>query len=105
LGTIAAAARAIAWRWTIAAASIDLEHDAADLDRKIECPTLVFYGSAGVMARLFDIPAEWRKRCAHVTDRSLPGGHFFVDQFAAETATVLTFLTTPAKLTSVWARL
>ena len=73
-----------------AAASIDLEHDEADLDRKIECPTLVFYGSAGVMARLFDIPAEWRKRCAHVTDRSLPGGHFFVDQFAAETATVLT---------------
>jgi haloacetate dehalogenase len=73
-----------------AAASIDLEHDEADLDHKIECPTLVFYGSTGVMARLFDIPAEWRKRCAHVTDRSLPGGHFFVDQFASETATVLT---------------
>ena len=72
-----------------AAASIDLEHDAADLDRKIECPTLVLYGSAGVMARLFDIPAEWRQRCAHVTDRSLPGGHFFVDQFARETATIL----------------
>lgn len=73
-----------------AAASIDLEHDAADLDRKVECPTLVFYGSTGVMARLFDIPAEWRKRCAHVTERSLPGGHFFVDQFAVETAGVLT---------------
>jgi haloacetate dehalogenase len=73
-----------------AAASIDLEHDAADLSRKIECPTLVFYGSSGVMARLFDIPAEWRKRYAHVTDRSLPGGHFFVDQFPGETATVLT---------------
>jgi len=73
-----------------AAASIDLEHDEADLDRKVECPTLVFYGSTGVMAGLFDIPAEWRKRCAHVTNRSLPGGHFFVDQFAGETATVLT---------------
>jgi haloacetate dehalogenase len=45
-----------------------LEHDEADLDRKVECPTLVFYGSTGVMAQLFDIPAEWRKRCAHVTE-------------------------------------
>jgi haloacetate dehalogenase len=42
------------------------------------------------MAGLFDIAAEWRKRCAHVTDRSLPGGHFFVDQFPDETAAVLT---------------
>jgi haloacetate dehalogenase len=72
-----------------AAASIDLEHDEADLERRIECPTLVFYGSMGVMARLFDIPAEWRKRCAHVTEQSLPGGHFFVDQFAGETAAIL----------------
>jgi haloacetate dehalogenase len=72
-----------------AAAGIDLEHDEADLDRKVECPTLVFYGSTGVMAQLFDIPAEWRKRCADVTEKSLPGGHFFVDQFATETAETL----------------
>jgi haloacetate dehalogenase len=72
-----------------AAASIDLEHDEADLERRIECPTLVFYGSMGVMARLFDIPAEWRKRCARVTEQSLPGGHFFIDQFAGETAAIL----------------
>jgi haloacetate dehalogenase len=72
-----------------AAASIDLEHDKGDFDRKVQCPTLVFYGSAGVMAQLFDIPAEWRKRCANVIDTSLPGGHFFVDQFASETAEVL----------------
>jgi len=72
-----------------AAATIDLKHDEADLDRKVECPTLVFYGSIGAMARLFDIPAEWRKRCANVTAASLPGGHFFVDLFPAETARVL----------------
>jgi haloacetate dehalogenase len=41
------------------------------------------------MAGLFDIPAEWRKRCANVTQASLPGGHFFVDQFPNETAHVL----------------
>ena len=72
-----------------AAASIDLEHDQADLDSKVACPTLVFYGSTGVMARLFDIPAEWRKRCANVTQASLPGGHFFVDRFPTETARTL----------------
>lgn len=72
-----------------AAASIDLEHDTADLERKIECPTLVFYGSSGQMGQLFDIPAEWRKRCANTVDTSLPGGHFFVDQFPDETAKIL----------------
>jgi haloacetate dehalogenase len=72
-----------------AAASIDLTHDAADIGRKVACPTLAFYGASGVMARLFDIPAEWRKRCETVTDVSLPGGHFFVDQFPNETARIL----------------
>jgi haloacetate dehalogenase len=79
-----------------AAASIDLEHDAADIDRKVACATLVFYGASGAMARLFDIAQEWRKRCARVVDATLPGGHFFVDQFPAETARILLeFLTGP----------
>ncbi len=72
-----------------AAASIDLEHDIADIERKVTCPTLAFYGASGVMARLFDIPAEWRKRCATLSAASLPGGHFFVDQFPDDTARVL----------------
>jgi haloacetate dehalogenase len=72
-----------------AAATIDLEHDAADLERKVECPTFVVFAAAGAMARLFDIPAQWRNRCATVTAASLPGGHFFVDQVPAETARIL----------------
>jgi haloacetate dehalogenase len=76
-----------------AAASIDLDHDGADIDRKVACPTLVFYGAAGQMAGLFDIPAEWRKRCAAIEQASLPGGHFFVDQFPDKTAEIVaTFL-------------
>ena len=76
-----------------AAASIDLEHDAADFGRRVDCPTLVFYGARGLMARLFDIPAEWRKRCADTVEATLPGGHFFVDQFPDRTAqTLLDFL-------------
>lgn len=72
-----------------AAASIDLDHDAADIDRRISCPTLVFYGSTGQMAQLFDIPAEWHKRCGNSTVATLPGGHFFVDQFPDDTAQIL----------------
>jgi haloacetate dehalogenase len=69
-----------------AAATIDLADDATDIDRRVECPTLVFYGAAGTMAALFDIPSEWRKRCSNVAEASLPGGHFFVDRFPAEVA-------------------
>jgi haloacetate dehalogenase len=72
-----------------AAASIDLEHDGADIDRKVSCPALVLYGSAGVMAALYDIPAEWRSRCTDVTEASVAGGHFFVDQFPEETARIV----------------
>jgi haloacetate dehalogenase len=72
-----------------AAASIDLEHDGADIDRKVSCPTLVFYGAFGVMSALFDIPAEWRRRCSDSRDASVPGGHFFVDQFPDETARIV----------------
>jgi haloacetate dehalogenase len=72
-----------------AAASIDLEHDTSDIERRVSCPTLVFYGASGVMARLFGIPAAWRKRCTSVTEASLPGGHFFVDQYPDETARIL----------------
>ena len=72
-----------------AAGSVDFQHDIADLDVKVRAPTLAFFGSRGVMARLFDIPAEWRRRCMNVSEAALPGGHFFVDQFPLETADVV----------------
>ncbi len=73
-----------------AAATVDLEHDRADLDVKVGCPTLAFWGSRGLMHQLFDVAATWRQRCADVCSASLPGGHFFVDQFPEETARILT---------------
>jgi haloacetate dehalogenase len=39
-----------------------------------------------VMHKLFDMEAEWRKRCSKLDVATLPGGHFFVDQFPLETA-------------------
>lgn len=77
-----------------AAATIDLEHDQADIEKTVGCPTLAFWGSKGVMHKCFDIDAAWRKRCAQVRAEMLPGGHFFVDQFPEEVARVLmNFLT------------
>ena len=58
-----------------AGASIDLQHDAADLDRKIACPLLVLWGERGPMGRLYDVLAVWRERGKNVTGKALPAGH------------------------------
>lgn len=64
-----------------ASASIDLEHDRADGDRRIECPLHVLWGERGVVHRLFSPLADWRAK-AHgpVTGRATPGGHFIPEE-------------------------
>jgi haloacetate dehalogenase len=58
-----------------AGASIDLQHDKADLDKKIGCPVLALWGEKGAMGRLYDVLAIWRERAITVTGRALPAGH------------------------------
>jgi haloacetate dehalogenase len=58
-----------------AGASIDLEHDQADLDKKIACPLLVLWGAKAPMGRLYDVLSIWRERAKTVAGRSLPAGH------------------------------
>jgi haloacetate dehalogenase len=72
-----------------AAATLDIAHDAQDLQRQVQCPSLVLYGELGVMHKLFNIPAEWQPRLAHMRAQGMPGGHFFPDQLPTETAAVL----------------
>ena len=72
-----------------AALTVDLALDTADLARKVECPALAFWGSHGAMHKLFDMEAEWRKKCTRLQTATLPAGHFFIDQFPAETAAIL----------------
>ena len=80
-----------------AGATIDLAHDQDDLGVKVQCPTLALWGSLGVMHRLFDMEAEWRKRCANLSSASLRGGHFFPDLMPSETAAkLLAFLAATA---------
>ena len=58
-----------------AAASIDLQHDKADLDKKITCPLSTLWGERGPMGRLYDVLAIWKERGTKVTGKGLPGGH------------------------------
>jgi haloacetate dehalogenase len=63
-----------------AAASIDLVHDEADLQRKIACPLLALWGERAPMHRLYDVAATWRERAANVTGKALPGTHYFAEE-------------------------
>jgi haloacetate dehalogenase len=58
-----------------AAASIDLQHDEADLDKKVACPLLALWAERGAMGRMYDMLAVWRERASHVSGKGLPGGH------------------------------
>jgi haloacetate dehalogenase len=58
-----------------AGASIDLEHDRADLDKELACPVLALWGAKAPMGRLYDVLAIWRERAHTVGGRSIPAGH------------------------------
>lgn len=58
-----------------AGASIDLRHDAADLDKKVQCPLLVLWGTKAPMGRLYDVLAIWKERALTVSGKALPAGH------------------------------
>jgi haloacetate dehalogenase len=69
-----------------AAATIDLAHDEADLERKIRCPLLVLWGEQGLMHRHFDVLATWREKAdGAIEGQALPCGHFLAEERPEET--------------------
>ena len=69
-----------------AGASIDLEHDAADRDRKIKCPVLALWATEGNTGRTFDVIATWQARAAiKVAGKGLPGRHFLPEEAPDQT--------------------
>ncbi len=72
-----------------AAASIDLEHDEADLDRKVACPLLVLWGKTGLVEMAYDVLDVWRERAADVRGQALECGHFMPEEAPDETAKAL----------------
>jgi haloacetate dehalogenase len=78
-----------------AAASIDREHDRADLTagRRIVCPVLALWSAAGPLGSWYvddGGPLElWRELAPNVTGRAVSGGHFFPEEHPLDTAEAL----------------
>jgi haloacetate dehalogenase len=76
-----------------ASAGIDLEHDRADLARKLAMPVLAIWGTRGVIGRLFDCAADWREVADDVTGIAVDSGHFVAEERPAEvTQAIRSFL-------------
>jgi haloacetate dehalogenase len=60
-----------------AGASIDLEHDKVDIDKKnkVKAPLLTLWAERGAMARLYDVMSIWKEFAPTVSGKALPGGH------------------------------
>src|SRR5579863_5580271 len=63
-----------------AGATIDLLHDAADLDRKISCPVLILWGERGAWPKLYNVLDTWKERASNVSGREVPSGHFIAEE-------------------------
>ena len=65
-----------------ASASIDLEHDRADVlaGRRLSQPLRVLWGEHGAVGRCFDVLALWRERATEVTGQALPCGHYLAEE-------------------------
>ena len=72
-----------------AGASIDLEHDRSDLQRKVTCPLLVLWGGQNPIWKPFDMLETWRQRAVTVTGEALPCGHYLPEEAPDATYTRL----------------
>lgn len=76
-----------------AAATIDLDHDAADADRRITAPLLALWGAKGTVGRTYDVLETWRDKARDVQGRALDCGHTLQEECPEEvTADLLRFL-------------
>lgn len=82
-----------------AAASIDLEHDAADeaAGRRITAPLFALWGARGTVGLLYDVLSTWRDKARDVDGFALDCGHSPQEELPEETAAALiAFLKRPA---------
>lgn len=74
-----------------AGATIDCEHDRADMDAgsKIQCPVLVLWGARSKPSTWYDTLEVWRGWADEVEGRPLPCGHYLPEEAPEETAAEL----------------
>jgi len=70
-----------------AAASVDLEHDAADIDKKVTCPTLA--SGVAMASCTSSSPSAPPGESDASTSHRDPARRFFIDQFPDETVQTL----------------
>jgi haloacetate dehalogenase len=63
-----------------AGAGIDLEHDAADAGRRVQCPLMVLWGDQNPVWRRFDMLDVWRRFAAAVAGTSIGAGHYLAEE-------------------------
>ncbi|NIP74248.1 MAG: alpha/beta hydrolase, partial [Gammaproteobacteria bacterium] len=73
-----------------AGAHVDLEHDTADAERRIEAPLLVLWGGLGKRQQEWELLDVWREKAREVTGGPLPCGHFIPEEAPAELCAQLT---------------
>jgi len=72
-----------------AAATIDLQHDAADAGKKLVMPVLALWGASGFVGSAYDVLAEWRAVAQDVRGHAVPGGHYLPEEAPQETLAAL----------------
>lgn len=70
-----------------ASATIDLEHDAKDINRKIQCPVLVLWGKKGVIEGNYNCLESWKNWAVNVKGDAINCGHFLPEEADEETYT------------------
>ncbi|PSF36029.1 alpha/beta hydrolase [Aphanothece hegewaldii CCALA 016] len=68
-----------------AAATIDLEHDQLERDKKIECPLLILWGKQGFLEKKYNVLELWQQRAINVTGKAINCGHFLAEESPVDT--------------------
>lgn len=72
-----------------AGASVDLAHDEADFEQKVNCPHLALWSATGYVGRTQDVLQVWREYSTDVRGRSLPCGHYIAEELPDEAYQIL----------------
>ena len=70
-----------------AAASIDIEHDNADLGKKLKMPILTLWAKHGVIETCFNGLKLWRMRAKKVEGEALDATHYMAEEIPEQVAT------------------
>lgn len=68
-----------------AAITIDLDHDEADFDNRIDCPLLVLWGGRALMHKCYDVLDTWKTKANDLRGRALDCGHYLPEEAPEET--------------------